>query len=191
LLVSLSCTARAAEMPETRSSTIGDVASLLEGQFTTAPAPIDSAAAPQARILTILAKRVQVPSLGHDVVYSELHENSADGPLLRQSLFALKMDDAKNQIVMTVYEAGNAQELKGAYADSTPLAKLNAANLKQTPGSCEIVWHKTEGGYDGDADPQSCKDATPDSKTLISVSKTGMTELIDASQPQAIFRRVR
>jgi hypothetical protein len=178
-------------MPGTSAGALGDVASLLEGQFTTAPAPVDSAAAPQSRILTILTKRVQVPALGHDVVYSELHENSPDGPVLRQRLYALKLDEAKNQIVMTEYEAGNAQELKGAYADSTPLAKLNAANLKQTSGSCEIVWHKTEGGYDGDADPQSCKNATPDSKTLISVSKTGMTELIDASQPQAVFRRVR
>lgn len=192
----LSGSVHAADTPLTPVSTVGDLASLLEGEFTTATAPIDAPAdkarTQQTPSFSILAKRVQVPSLGRDVVYSELHAGGPDGRLLSQKLYTLKLDDEQSRIIMTSYNAGNAQEFSGAYRDPMPLAKLNASDLKVDANGCAVIWHKTEGGFDGDADPATCKTTTAEKdKAVISVSKTGMTELVPDSPSPTPFRRLR
>ncbi len=61
-----------------------------------------------------LAKRVQVPALGDEVVYAEQHAQGRDGPMLWQRLYAFKLDDDLGQIVMTPYDFANGQQLKPA-----------------------------------------------------------------------------
>jgi hypothetical protein len=151
-------------------------------------------------VLYNLAKRVHVPSLGDEVVYAEQHEKTPDGPMLWQRLYAFKLDDDEGLIVMTPYEFGNGQQLKGAYADPTPLAKLQPAALKQQPDGCVVLWHRAENGFEGVLKPGTCKDAPSASKDkasslvgkpAITVTKTEYTE-----QPQGgsdkplVFRRV-
>ena len=111
-----------------------------------------------------------------------MREGSADGRLLRQRLYVLGADSATNNssILMTTYDLGHAPELAGAYANSAPLAKLNPPDLKSQPSGCEVVWHRTDSGFEGDIRPGRCSMEQAGGRTAmqahLTVSKTGMTE---------------
>ena len=192
--------AKAADAPSVTAASVSDLASLFEGEFTTLPNAATAASPPPPHVLYNLAKRVQVPSLGQDVVYAEQHEKTPDGPMLWQRLYAFRLDDDTSMIVMTPYDFANGEQLKGAYNDATPLAKLEPAALKQQPDGCVVVWHRSEGGFSGNLKPGSCKDAPAAPKEIaksaagapaITVTKTEYTE-----QPQGgsdtpiVFRRI-
>jgi len=191
--------ARAADAPTVTAASVADLASLFEGEFTTLPASATAANAPP-HVLYNLAKRVQVPALGTDVVYAEQHEKTPDGPMLSQRLYAFKLDDDLGLIVMTPYDFANGQQLAGTYSNPMPLAKLQPAALKQQPDGCLVLWHRAEAGFEGILKPGSCKDApsapkeaaqSAAGKPAITVTKTEYTE-----QPQGgsdtpiVFRRV-
>jgi len=192
--------ARAADAPTATVASVSDLASLFEGEFTTLPAAA-SAAKPPPNVLYNLAKRVHVPSIGDEAVYAEQHTQSQDGPMQWQRLYAFKLDNDQGVIVMTPYDFANGQQLKGAYADPTPLASLEPTALKQQPGGCVVLWRKAENGFQGTLKPGSCKDAPAGGnakdksligKPAITVTKTQYTE-----QPQGgsdtpiVFRRLR
>jgi hypothetical protein len=191
--------AKAAETPTMTVASVADLASLFEGEFTTLPGRA-SATPPPAKVLYNLAKRVQVPALGQDVVYAEQHEKAPDGPMLWQRLYAFELDHDLGLIVMKPYDFSNGQQLAGAYSDPTPLAKLEPAALKPQPGGCVVLWHRAEAGFEGALKPGSCKDAPVAAKAAtpsatgapaITVTKTDYTE-----QPQGgssspiVFRRI-
>jgi hypothetical protein len=190
----------AADAPTAQIGAVGDLASLLEGEFTTAAAPDDQVGTgkPGATLFYDISKRVDVPALGHDVVYSELHENGANGPIVRQSLYWLKADDASGKITMNVYSIGNAQALAGAVKNPAPLAKLAVTDLTPAAGGCTVSWQRTDSGFEGMLQPASCKGALKsDDKDAdvpdMAVSKFGMTERVQAADPDkpTVFRRVR
>ncbi len=120
--------------------------------------------------------------------------------MLWQRLYAFKLDDGLGMIVMTPYDFANGEQLKGAYKDSTPLAKMEPAALKQQPDGCVVLWHRSENGFAGVVKHGSCKDAPVAAKDVakseadapaITVTKTEYTE-----QPQGgsdtpiVFRRI-
>jgi len=192
--------AAAADAPTATVASVSDLASLFEGEFTTLPSTA-SATKPPPNVLYNLAKRVHIQSLSDDVVYAEQHTQGPDGPMQWQRLYAFKLDDDQGLIVMTPYDFANGQQLKGAYADPTPLAKLQPGALKQQPDGCVVLWRKAESGFQGTLKPGSCKDAptgagakdkTLVGKPAITVTKTEYTE-----QPQGgsdtpiVFRRLR
>ena len=187
--------ARAADTSAITVSSVGDLASLFEGEFTTLPPQAVGAPRP-ANVLYNLSKRVDVPSLGSDVVYAEEHEKTPDGPMLWQRLYSFKVDTDQDVIVMTPYVFSNGEQLAGTYQDSTPLAKLQPAAVKQQPDGCVVLWHHTEAGFDGILKPGSCKQApaVPAKKdtAAISVSKTEYIERIpENSTEPLVFRRLR
>jgi hypothetical protein len=185
-----------AQEPGTPVSAVGDLASLLEGEFTTEPGPSDSVGAPTAGpVYYDVAKRVDVPSLGHDVVYAELRQGGPDGKIIRQRLYALKLDSDTGDIVMTAYSFANGAQLAGAGSDRAPLAKLAPADLK--PQDCKLDWRKTESGFASAIQPLSCPTApasasAPD-KPAMQVSQTGLALPVDSdsSQTPTMFRRLR
>jgi hypothetical protein len=191
--------AKAADDPTVTVASVSDLASLFEGEFTTLPSTATAASAPP-HVLYNLSKRVQVPALGHDVVYAEQHEKTPDGPMLWQRLYAFRLDDDLGLIVMTPYDFANGEQLKGAYKDSTPLAKMEPASLKQQPDGCVVLWHRAENGFEGILKPGSCKDApsapkeaaiSAAGKPAITVTKTEYTEQPQGgSDTPTIFRRV-
>jgi hypothetical protein len=195
--------AKAADSPTMAVASVADLASLFEGEFTTLPASANAANAanPPPHVLYNLAKRVHVPSLGDEVVYAEQHERTPDGPMLSQRLYAFKLDDDMGLIVMTPYDIGNGQQLKGAYADPAPLAKLQPASLKQQPNGCIVLWRRAENGFQGTLKPGSCKDAPSGAKDkdkslvgkpAITVTKTEYTEQPPGgSDMPVVFRRLR
>ncbi len=187
------CGARAADTPTMTVASVGDLASLFEGEFTTQSNQVG--VPPQSGpVLYNLSKRVQVPALGQDVVYAEQHEKAPDGPMLWQRLYAFVLDTDQGLIVMTPYDFSNGHELAGAYSDPTPLAKLAPAALKQQPGGCVVLWHHGEAGFEGVLKPGSCKEAPDISKAkqaAITVTKTDYTEQpLDKSQAPTVFRRL-
>ena len=196
----LACGAQAAEAPTVTVASVSDLASLFEGEFTTLPSTA-SAAKPPANVLYNLAKRVHVPSIGDEVVYAEQHQQKPDGPMQWQRLYAFKLDDDQGMIVMTPYDFANGQQLKGAYADPTPLAKLQPAALKQQPDGCVVLWRRAENGFQGMLKPGSCKDAPSGGdakdkslvgKPAITVTKTEYTEQPQGgSDTPVVFRRLR
>lgn len=183
--------ARAAGTEALTVSTVGDLASLLEGEFTTEPAAPDQAG---GHVYYELAKRVDVPALDHDVVYSELREGGPEGRIVRQRLYALKLDDS-GKIVMTAYSFANGAELAGALANRAPLAKLAPADLK--PEGCKLTWRKTDAGFDAVIPPLSCPTAPAksagESAAVMSVTKTAFAVPVDgdAGQSPTTFRRLR
>lgn len=200
IALALAGAGRAADAPTMTVASVADLASLFEGEFTTLPATA-STSNPPANVLYNLAKRVHVPSLGDEVVYAEQHQRTAGGPMQWQRLYAFKLDSDAGVIVMTPYDFANGEQLKGAYADPTPLAKLQPAALKQQPEGCVVLWRRAENGFQGTLKPGSCKDAPSGAKDsakslidkpAITVTKTEYTE-----QPQGgsdtpiVFRRLR
>jgi len=188
-----------AQTPTSQSAAIGDLASLLEGEFTTAPAPVDPTVAPPpaGRLLYHRSKRVQVAKLGSEVVYGELREGSPDGRVINQWLLALRPDDNSGRIRMTAYSFSNNKELLGAYANPAPLATVNPSELKKLPDGCEVFWRKTENGFEGKGLPGTCNIAPDYSGEVgslnMTVSKTGLTEGIDTPagpRPPTVFRRL-
>lgn len=183
----LAGSAGAVEAPTTQVTAVSDLASLLEGEFTTQPAPNDAQAAKATGpILYDFAKRVQVPGLGHDVVYEEMREGTREGRILRQLLYALKLNDDDGVIVMTVYKFGNPSAYAGVYADATPLAKLNVPDLEKAPAGCEIGWKRVEAGFKGNIRDKACAwaraaaDGMPTIPAYMNVEKT---ELVQSAQP--------
>ena len=176
-----------ADGPTARVSDLTDLASLLEGEFTTAPDPADGRTAAQGAPPPVydLAKRVDVPGLGHDVVYAEIREGSPDGHLVHQRLYALKQDENASRIVMTTYDLGSAPELAGAYANPSPLAKLNPPDLKPQTKGCEVAWHRTDSGFVGQTGDQHC------TGTITAVSKTGLTLATGVGDQSTALRRLR
>jgi hypothetical protein len=138
--------AEAAETPTMTVASVADLASLFEGEFTTLPGRGSTTPSP-AKVLFNLAKRVQVPALGQDVVYAEQHEKAPDGPMLWQRLYAFELDHDLGLIVMKPYDFSNGQQLAGAYSDPTPLARLEPAALKPQPDGCVVLWHRAEAGF--------------------------------------------
>ena len=179
--------AAGADVPTARVSDVTDLASLLEGEFTTAPDPAAGQTSREGPApLYDLAKRVDVPALGHDVVYAELREGSPDGHLLRQRLYSLIQDPNGSRIMMTAYDLGSMPELAGAYANPVPLAKLNPPDLKPQSKECAIAWHRTDNGFVGESAGGTCARAN------IAVSKEGMTQASETSgAPASVFRRLR
>jgi hypothetical protein len=177
--------ARAAETATAQASAAADLASLLEGEFTTAPAPVDATASPPPvrPALYDLAKQVPTSPLGRYVVYAELREGATDGRILRQSLSVLNPDAENGQITMTIYGFANPAAYSGAYADPGLLAAVKSSDLK--PG-CTIVWHRSDAGFTGQA-AGHCASATPAAAPAshFSVAKQGMTD--DSTS----FRRLR
>jgi hypothetical protein len=177
-------------------SSVGDLASLLEGEFTTEPSTSNTATSqrPTGPIYYELAKRVDVPALGHDVVYSELREGGPEGRIIRQRLYALKLDDS-GKIVMTAYSFANGADLAGAHANRAPLAKLAPADLK--PEGCKLTWRKSDTGFDAVIPPLSCTSAptkSADKETpVMGVSKTALAVPVDSDSGQTprTFRRLR
>ncbi len=187
--------ARAADSPAVTVSSVDDLASLFEGEFTTLPSQAGGEPQ-QATVLYNLSKRVEVPALGQDVVYAEQHEKTPDGPMVWQRLYAFTRDTDEGVIVMTPYVFSNGQQLSGTYQDPTPLAKLQPAALKQQPDGCVVLWHPTEAGFDGEIKPGSCKNAPdiPSKKdsAAISVSKTDYIERKPENGTEPLtFRRLR
>jgi hypothetical protein len=189
--------ARAAGTETMSVSAVGDLASLLEGEFTTEPSATNATAGqkPAGRTYYELAKRVDVPALGHDVVYSELREGGPEGRIIRQRLYALSLDDS-GKIVMTSYSFANGAELAGSHANRAPLAKLAPADLKQE--GCKLTWRKTEAGFEAIIPPLSCTSAptskSADEKTpTMGVSKTALAVPVDSDNGQTptTFRRLR
>jgi hypothetical protein len=191
--------AKAADAPSVTVASVTDLASLFEGEFTTLPATA-SATNPPPNVLYNLAKRVHVPSLGDEAVYAEQHQERPDGPVEWQRLYEFKLDSDSGMIVMTPYDFANGQQLKGAYADPTPLAKLQPAALKQQPDGCVVLWRRAENGFQGTLKPGSCKDAPSGSndkdkslvdKPAITVTKTEYTEQPPGgSNTPVVFRRL-
>jgi hypothetical protein len=190
--------AKAADAPTMTVASVSDLASLFEGEFTTLPATA-STSNPPASVLYNLSKRVHIPSLGEEVVYAEQHQQRADGPMLWQRLYAFRLDGDQGVIVMTPYDFANGQKLKGAYADPTPLAKLEPGAVKQQPDGCVVVWRRAENGFQGTLKPDSCKDAPSASdkdksligKPAITVAKTEYTEQPPGGGVPVVFRRLR
>lgn len=188
--------ARAADTPSTALSAVGDLASLLEGEFTTERSASDgSGTGPRGQTYYEMAKRVDVPAIGHDVVYAELRRDGPEGPIVRQRLYGLTLDNDSGRIRMTAYSFANAGQLAGAQADRTPLAKLAPAQLK--PEGCAIDWRVVENGFQGNVRPLSCpaapKSASTTDTPVMAVSKTGLSmpiEPADLNAPTA-FRRLR
>jgi hypothetical protein len=189
--------AKAADSPAMTVASVSDLASLFEGEFTTLPDGGSGAAQP-THVLYNLAKRVQVPSLGQEVVYAEQHEKSPEGPMLWQRLYAFQLDTDQGLIVMTPYDFANGQQLTGAYSDPTPLAKLAPTALKQQPDGCVVLWRHAESGFEGVLKPGSCKESPTGSKAAatgaagapaITVTKTDYTEQPQGGSP-IVFRRL-
>lgn len=184
--------AKAADTATGTAASVSDLASLFEGEFTTLPDQGPATAG--AQVLYNLAKRVQVPALGGEVVYAEQHEKTPDGPMLFQRLYAFKFDADQKQIVMTPYDVSNGQALVGAYKDPTPLAKLDTGVLKPQPGGCVVIWRRAENGFEGTLKPGSCKEAPDVPKAgppAITVTKTDYTEQSPGgSGTPSVFRRI-
>ena len=178
--------ARGAETSTAKVSDVMGLASLLEGEFTTAP---DPAAGPVPKDgptpLYDLAKRVDVPKLGNNVVYTELREGSPDGRLLQQRLYALTQDPDGSRIMMATYDLGRAPELAGVYANPAPLARMELPGLDPRAKDCEIAWHRADNGFVGQAGKGNCPAAT------IAISKEGMSQATGPSAQATVFRRVR
>ncbi len=192
------CGAQAAEVPTAQAVSVADLASLLEGEFTTAPSASDPNAAPaQGTVYYIESKRVQVPALGTGAVYGELREGTRDGHIVWQRLFALKLDSDSGRITMTPYSFANSGQMANAAMDPKPLAKLQPADLKPLQGGCVVTWHRTEGAFDGMAAPGPCPAAQPDSSTnptpVLTVSKTGLVDRLEnlGGSEELDFRRLR
>jgi hypothetical protein len=192
------CNAQAAENSSSTVASTADLASLLEGEFTTAPSAADpeSAGAPSpANTLYVLSKRVDVPSLAHDVVYMEERSNSHDGPILWQRLDALRLDEDTGRITMTPYGFANQGQLAGAPLDAKPLATLKPADVKQIEGGCVVTWRRTEDGFAGMGQPGPCPGAKPDNSAnpapVLTVTKTSLTDGLESKNGDIVFRRVR
>jgi hypothetical protein len=185
--------ARGVEPPTAQMMAVSDLASLREGVFTTAPAPGNPEEPARVRVLFDLAKRVDVPALGRDVVYAELRETSPEGPILRQSLLALSLDPEAGRIVMVTYRLGHAPELAGAYANPAPLAVLRLSDVKLQRVRCDIIWRKTADGFEGD-DAPGCgppRQGHPADLPVMTASKTELTEPVDDAADVMYFRRLR
>ena len=190
-------TAGAAEAPSTQVAAVGDLASLLEGEFTTAPAAADAVGSTpqQSKVLYELAKRVDVPALGTDVVYAELREGARDGHIVWQRLYGLTLDAGSGHITMKPYSFANTAQLAGSAMDTKPLAKLQPADLKPLRGGCVVIWRRVEDGFDGSAQQGSCAGARPDDSAedtpALAVSKSGLTDRLEGKGSEIVFRRVR
>ncbi|HLG88061.1 MAG TPA: CpcT/CpeT family chromophore lyase [Alphaproteobacteria bacterium] len=177
---------RGAETTTSRVSDVSGLASLLEGEFTTAP---DPAAGPVPKEgpppLYDLAKRVDVPKLGRDVVYAELREGSRDGKLLQQRLYVLTQDPDGSRIMMAAYDLGRMPELAGVYANPAPLARLELPGLDPREKDCEMAWHRGDNGFVGQAGKGNCPAAS------MAVSKEGLSQSTGPSAQATVFRRLR
>jgi hypothetical protein len=196
LLALTGCGAQAAEAPTAQAVSAADLASLLEGEFTTAPSAADSETPPPrpAREFYETSKRVEAASLGPNVVYAELREGGADGHMLWQRLFALTLDADTGRITMTPYSFANGGQMAGEATDPKPLATLLPADLKPLQGGCVVTWRRTEDGFDGMAQPGPCPGAKPDNSPelapVLSVTKTSLTDRLDGDGDM-MFRRLR
>ncbi len=183
----------ASETPSSAVGATGDLASLLEGEFTTEPAPSDSSAGRPAgqHSYFVLARRLDVPSLGSDAVYAELRDGGENGKILRQRLYGLKTGE-DGEIRMVSYRFANGGDLASSEGSRAPLARFTPSDPK--PVGCPLSWRKTETGFDGGIPPLSCASAQATSeKPVMQVSKTGLALPVDSDDgaKETVFRRVR
>jgi hypothetical protein len=188
-------TTRAAETQTMTVASVSDLASLFEGEFTTAP--VGNSPQSNTPVLYNFSKRVHMPSLGDEVVYAEQRAKTPEGPIVWQRLYAFKFDMSEKLIVMTPYNIStNGHTVEGVYKDPTPLAKLDSNALKPQVGGCIMFWHRSENGFEGMLKPGTCKEADETAKSTtpaIVVTKTDYTEQppLEGMTKPVTFRRLR
>jgi len=141
-----------APRPDAADDPVGDMLAMMEGTYETEPD-----ATPDAELPDLLDRRVRVvaPAFGTHVVYWQLN-SGPDREVYRQRLLSFAADG--DRIVQTTWSFVAPEKFVDAFDSPDSFANLSDADVEPTlPDGCDQVWQKTEGGWYGSVNPDTCR----------------------------------
>lgn len=106
--------------------------------------------------ITAVHARVDGSPLGEHVFYIEEFYANDTAKTLRQRVVSFEIDRAENAVRMKNWFLKNAAAVKGAYEDTSKVAKLTAADFTLLP-ECDVFWIREPGGFEGKIKEKACQ----------------------------------
>ena len=120
--------------------------------------------------LHVFVKPVDAPAFGKQSFYVEYRKGGEAGPVVRQRLWYLSLDEELMAIRMATFAPKVAKPLEGAWRQTiTPDLLKKDAFIPVT--GCDIIWKRRGDGFNGETRPTACKLVTNADKRILTVSE--------------------
>lgn len=126
--------------------------------------------------LHAVVKPIEAPEFGPVSFYVEYRKGGEAGPVARQRIWTLSLDQELNGIRLTGFAPKDGKALEGVWRQADGAAQaLKPELLKKdafTPiAGCDIIWRRRGEGFSGATRPAACKMVTNADKRVLSVSE--------------------
>ena len=127
---------------------------MMEGTYRTDPAELQGEEIPE---LLDRHVRVDAPAIGRHVVYWQLN-SGPDEKVYRQQLLVFSRASDSGEVVQTAWSLPESERFVDAAGDDPLFATLTMEDLSPSlPEGCDQVWRKSENGWHGRIDPDTCR----------------------------------
>ncbi len=129
-----------------------------EGAFERHPESVSetSDSEKELRSLYTLARQVDVPAFGTQVMYMELRLGGLDGKVEMQRLISFEDAPGRPANIMRSYNFRPGNTYAGAHLNPSVLVDLKPDDLDPLPLGCEHIWHEQAGVLIGSVKQETC-----------------------------------
>ena len=120
--------------------------------------------------LHVFVKPIDAPAFGGRSFYVEYRKGGEAGPVVRQRLWYLSLDEDLMAIRMATFAPKDAKLLEGAWRQTIAPELLKKESFIAVTG-CDIIWKRRGNGFNGETRPTVCKLVTNADKRILTVSE--------------------
>ncbi len=120
--------------------------------------------------LHVFVKPIDAPAFGKQSFYVEYRKGGEAGPVVRQRLWHLSLDEDLMAIRMATFAPKDAKPLEGAWRQTIAPDLLKKDAFIPVTG-CDIIWKRRGDGFNGETRPTACKLVTNADKRILTVSE--------------------
>jgi hypothetical protein len=125
--------------------------------------------------LHAVVRPIEAPEFGPISFYVEYRKGGEAGPVLRQRIWTLSVDQELGAVRLTGFAPKDGKPLEGAWRQTDASSGLKPDQVKKdafTPiAGCDIIWRRRGEGFSGATRPASCKLVTNADKRVLNVSE--------------------
>jgi hypothetical protein len=120
--------------------------------------------------LHVFVKPIDAPAFGQQSFYVEYRKGGEAGPVVRQRLWHLSLDEELMAIRMATFAPKDTKPLEGAWHQAIAADLLKKDAFIPVTG-CDIIWKRRGDGFNGETRPTACKLVTNADKRILTVSE--------------------
>jgi hypothetical protein len=109
--------------------------------------------------LHAIIRPLEASAFGANAFYVEYHSGSETGPIVRQRIWTLTVDNSLAALRLAGFSPKEGTALEGAWRDQARLAAIKPDEFVPVSG-CDIIWRRRADGFSGETRPGACKVVT-------------------------------